>query len=118
VGNVAGRTARLNFVLRTDVPDGGEFGGELVIDSIRVYGFLEHDVDLDGDRDLFDLAAFQRCFGATPIPDECWAFDVDGNNAINATDFIGDTTDPPQFKGFVHFINDPITGGPHVPPAP
>jgi len=36
---------------------GGEFDGELVIDNIRVYGFLEHDVDLDGDRELFDFAA-------------------------------------------------------------
>lgn len=56
VGNVAGRTARLNFVLWSNQPEGGDFGGELVIDNIRVYGFLEHDVDLDGDRDLSGFA--------------------------------------------------------------
>lgn len=123
VGNVAGRTARLNFVLRTDQPEGGEFGGELVIDNIRAYGFLEHDADLDGDRDLFDFAAFQRCFGHgltpdDPLPDECWAFDVDGVDGVGVSDYAGDTADPPQFRGFVQFIGDANVGGPKVVTPP
>lgn len=117
VGNVAGRTARLNFVFRTDVPDGGTLGGELLIDNVRVYGFLEHDVNLDGDRDLFDFAAFQRCFGVSPIPDECLAFDVDGNSTVNATDFTGDKADPPMFRGFAELIESADTGGPKAVPS-
>ncbi|MEK6677718.1 MAG: hypothetical protein AABZ47_18950 [Planctomycetota bacterium] len=114
VGNVAGQTARLNFVLWSDQPDGGSYGGELVIDNIRVYGFLEHDSDLDGDRDLFDFAVFQNCFGAEPIPDECWAFDVDGVDGVGPLDYAGDDADPAQYHGFMEFIGDPATGGPKV----
>jgi len=118
VGNVAGLTKRLNFVFRTDVPDGGTLGGELVIDNIRVYGFLEADADLDGDRDLADFAVMQRCFGASPMPDECWSFDVNGDNAVDLIDYSGDAADPPQFAGFVQFIGDANTGGPRIAPAP
>jgi hypothetical protein len=118
VGNVAGLTKRLNFVFRTDQPEGGTLGGELVIDNVRVYGFLEADADLDGDRDLADFATFQRCFGASPMPDECWAFDVNGDDGVDIVDYAGDAADPPQFRGFVEFIADPTTGGPKTVPTP
>jgi hypothetical protein len=50
-----GPTARLNFVLRTDQPEGGKFGGApLVPPPPPVPG----DFDGDGDVDLFDHAAF------------------------------------------------------------
>ena len=108
VGNVAGRTARLNFVLRTDQPEGGQFGGELLIDNIRVYGFLEHDADLDGDRDLLDFAALQRCFGASPIPDECWAFNVDGVDGVGL----------PDHGAFAEILKDGKLGGPKATSIP
>jgi hypothetical protein len=123
VGNVAGLTKRLNFVFRTDVPEGGTLGGELVIDNIRVYGFLEADADLDGDRDLADFAVMQRCFGRgltpeDPLSDECWSFDVNGDNAVDMIDYAGDAADPPAFRGFAGFIDNATTGGPKLPPTP
>lgn len=113
VGNVASQDQprRLNFVYRTDQTSGGE--GQLLIDNIRVYGFLEADPDLDGDRDLADFAAFQRCFALTPPADECWGFDVDASNSIDVPDYAGDSAQPPAFTGFTD-----VFVGPSAPPIP
>jgi hypothetical protein len=51
------------------------------------------DVDLDGNVDLADLAAFQRCFCqpqtacASPPSEECAGFDFDSNGYIEAADW-------------------------------
>jgi hypothetical protein len=96
VGHAAGTTTRLNFVLRTDQPDGGSFGGELVIDNIRVFGFVEGDAELDGDVDLLDFSVLQNCFGAAStrgeapgdtLPPECWPFDLDESGSVSLPDF-------------------------------
>jgi len=105
------------------VPDGGTPGGELLIDNIRVYGFLEADADLDGDRDLADFAGLQRCFGHgltpdDPLPDECWSFDVNADNAVDLIDYAGDAADPPHFTGFWKLIDSATTGGPRLVPTP
>ena len=105
VGNVAGQSKRLNFVYRTDQSEGGTLGGELLIDNIHVYGFLVADADLDGDRDLADFAVMQRCFGSDPLPDECWAFDLDALNDVTLIDF----------NGFASYL---AVSGPALPPIP
>ena len=97
IGQVAGTTARLNFVLRTDVPDGGAPGGELIIDNIRVFGLVPSDVDLDGDVDLIDFAVFQTCFVAGTLPDVCWPLDFDDTETVELADhsrFIEALTGP------------------------
>ncbi len=88
----------------------------------------EYDVDLGGDRDHLDFAALQRCFDGplyncrgsdcAPMPDECWAFDVDSIEGVGFLDFAGDPAEPPQYHGFAHFTADPATGGPWDTPAP
>jgi hypothetical protein len=113
VGEVAGTTARLNLVLRTDEPDGGEFGGSLIIDNIRVFGFRAGDADLDGDRDLFDYNVLQRCAGRgigedDELPPECWAFDLDETPGVDLDDAAI----------FVDIIGDEEIGGPSVIPVP
>jgi hypothetical protein len=60
------------------------------------------DSDSDGDVDLADLAGFQKCFGASPIPDECLPFDVNGDGRIGLEDYhavaeaIGDNCGGPR----------------------
>lgn len=87
VGDVSGQTARLNFVLRTDQPDGGTLGGSILINNIRVFGFVSGDADLDADRDIADLAALVGCFQTSPVTENCWSFDVDGNDVVDYADF-------------------------------
>jgi hypothetical protein len=48
------------------------------------------DFDADGDVDLFDVACFQNCFegaGATACAPGCDLYDVNGDNAIDTTDY-------------------------------
>jgi len=113
VGDVAGTTARLNFVLRTDEPGGGKSGGELLIDNIRIYGFREGDADLNGVRSLFDFAVLQNCFRrgiamGDGLPPECWGFSTDDTSGVD----IADAT------VFLNIIADESLGGPFVTPVP
>lgn len=87
VGDLAGTTGRFNFVLRTDQPAGGAFGGSVLVDNLRVFGLVEGDADLDADRDLGDHSVFQNCFGILPIGDTCRPFDFDGNDTIDFDDY-------------------------------
>jgi len=73
VGPSARESVTLAFVLGSD----GQPGGAIVLDNVRVYGVIQGDIDLDGDRDLADYAAFQRCFGLPPVENRCWTFDFD-----------------------------------------
>ncbi len=48
------------------------------------------DADGDGDVDVTDFGAFQRCFTGEVVPvlpEECRCFDIDHDRAIGATDF-------------------------------
>jgi hypothetical protein len=48
------------------------------------------DFDGDGDVDLFDVACFQNCFegaGATACDSGCDLYDVNGDNAIDTSDY-------------------------------
>ncbi|MCK4341042.1 MAG: hypothetical protein KAY37_04885 [Phycisphaerae bacterium] len=45
------------------------------------------DFDGDGDVDLADFVAFQRCFGTTPISPPCRPGDMNGDDAIDLEDF-------------------------------
>lgn len=106
VGDVAGSTARLNFVLRTDEPEGGEIGGALVIDNLRVYGLRPGDVDFDGDRDLVDVYVFQQCFKAEELSPACAFFDFNGDSVVDELDYTGDPTGPIA-DGLVELIDGP-----------
>ncbi len=45
------------------------------------------DIDYDGDRDMVDAAAFQRCFAGSTTAGGCFRFDYDENAVINVPDF-------------------------------
>jgi len=105
VGNLAGTTARLNFVLRSDVQGGGALGGSALIDNLRVFGFVDGDADLDADRDLADVSVQQGCFGISPIPDECRPFDANGNDVVDLSDYPA-------------FFSQLRLSGPTLPPIP
>ncbi|MEK7711290.1 MAG: hypothetical protein AAB341_05280, partial [Planctomycetota bacterium] len=48
------------------------------------------DGDCDGDRDLRDIAAFQRCFSpGLPAAAECARFDQSGDEGVDLLDFAG-----------------------------
>ncbi len=84
LGDVAGTTARLNFVLRTD----GEPGGGLLIDNIRVYGLREGDLDGDGDIGASDFSQFSACMtapGGSPGAG-CVDADLDGDGDVDLRD--------------------------------
>jgi len=66
------------------------------------------DGDCDGDRDLRDFAGFQRCFGLTPIPNECRGFDVDGVEGVGLEDC----------RAMSEILGDADRGGPKVVPTP
>jgi len=82
IGQAAGSTATLTFVLRTD----GTFGGSLVLDDVKVFAFVPGDIQLDGDVDLLDAAVFQRCAGSMP-QNECNAFDFDQSQDVGLSDY-------------------------------
>jgi hypothetical protein len=91
VGNPAGTTARLTFLLRTD----GESGGQLVLDNVRVSA-IAGDFDGDADVDLDDYAFLPEggngfsCLtgpGGDPIAQECEPGDFDDDGDIDLWDF-------------------------------
>ena len=58
-------------------------------------GCLIGDFDDDGDRDLWDIGAFQRCFSGThgesgyvmPSAECLWHFDFDEDDDVDLSDF-------------------------------
>ncbi len=101
VGNMAGTTARLTFLFRTDgVPD-----GEVVIDSLRIWA-VGGDSDGDADVDADDFGAFQNCFSgpAGGIGAGCEVFDFDEGYDIDCDDWVlfveawTEGGDPPYFE--------------------
>lgn len=63
VGEFAGTTAPLNFVLRGD----GVFGGMCLIDNLRIYALPAGDVDFDGDVDEEDALRLLTVMGGPGI---------------------------------------------------
>ncbi|UCF34571.1 MAG: hypothetical protein JSV78_04565, partial [Phycisphaerales bacterium] len=62
--------------------------GDIFMHVIALVGNGDHDDD--GDVDLADFAAFQRCFSGLdggPLPAECDAGDFDADDVIDLTDF-------------------------------
>ncbi|MCK4341217.1 MAG: hypothetical protein KAY37_05775 [Phycisphaerae bacterium] len=63
------------------------------IDDIRLVAFEcnppagDGDFEPDGDVDLADFVAFQRCFGTTPVSPPCRPGDLNGDDAIDLEDF-------------------------------
>ena len=51
------------------------------------------DGDGDGDADLSDLAAFQNCFGNSPVAGVCLPLDFNADSAVDLLDFA-------QFQAF------------------
>ncbi len=58
-------------------------GGTIMMDIVNTYGA---DQDLDGDFDMREFVAFQRCFDTTDADCLGW-FDFDHNGAIDLLDF-------------------------------
>ena len=54
--------------------------------NVVEYTFAPGDTDGDGDADLRDIAASQRCFGLTDLTGPCWALDLDESEHIDHTD--------------------------------
>ncbi len=51
------------------------------------YTFALGDTDGDGDADLHDFAAFQRCFDLTDLTDACLALDFNADDTIDLDDY-------------------------------
>jgi len=49
---------------------------------------LPGDCDGDDDADLVDFTAFQACFEALPLPDECACADLDGDLMVTPDDYL------------------------------
>ena len=54
--------------------------------NVVEYTFAPGDTDGDGDADLRDIAASQRCFGLTNPIGACWALDLDESERFDHTD--------------------------------
>ncbi len=54
--------------------------------NVIEYTFAPGDTDGDGDADLRDIAASQRCFGLISPTGPCWALDLDESELIDHTD--------------------------------
>ena len=55
--------------------------------NVVEYTFAPGDIDGDGDADLHDFAAFQRCFGQTDPTGPCSALDLQTDDTIDLADF-------------------------------
>lgn len=51
------------------------------------FTYAPGDTDGDGDADLADFAAFQNCFGASPVTGRCLPLDFNTDSAIDLLDF-------------------------------
>jgi hypothetical protein len=55
--------------------------------NVIEYTFAPGDTDGDGDADLHDFAAFQRCFGITGLSGACLALDFNTDDTIDLDDY-------------------------------
>ena len=51
------------------------------------FTYAPGDIDGDGDADLRDFAAFQNCFGNSPVAGVCLPLDSNADSAIDLLDF-------------------------------
>jgi len=69
------------------------FGGSAISDlkgDTWEFANSPFDGDCDGDRDLFDFAAFQRCFSpGVPMEAECERYDQSGAEGVDLADWAG-----------------------------
>ncbi|MBI5765480.1 MAG: hypothetical protein HZA51_18380 [Planctomycetes bacterium] len=83
VGHAAGTTASLTFVLRTDNTP----GGSVVLDNIRIWGFIPGDLSGDGKLDALDIAPFiTAILTASTDPGDLYIADFNADNTINPPD--------------------------------
>lgn len=52
------------------------------------YTYAPGDTDGDGDADLYDFAAYQNCFGVSPVAGSCLPFDFNADSAVDLLDFV------------------------------
>jgi len=55
--------------------------------NVVEFTFAPGDTDGDGDADLFDFAAFQNCFGNSPVAGVCLPLDFNADSALDLLDF-------------------------------
>ena len=55
--------------------------------NVVEFTFAPGDTDGDGDADLRDFAAFQNCFGNSPVASVCLPLDFNADSAIDLLDF-------------------------------
>ena len=83
IGQAAGTTAQLTFVLRTD----GTPGGSVVLDNIRVWGFIPGDMSGDGKLDGLDIQAFTAAVQASSTDAaDVYIADFTGDSVIDESD--------------------------------
>lgn len=76
-----GYTETTRLVETDDSPDvSASLDGKYAVISTQIYVVRER-------KNIFDFAAFQNCFDATPCCCECEKFDFDGNELIDFRDF-------------------------------
>ena len=91
VGNVAGTTARLNFVLRTD----GVAGGAVQLDNVRIFALPLGDMNCDGqvtfdDIEPFVLALSGQAAYEAAFPSCAWLnADCNRDGQVNLEDIDG-----------------------------
>ena len=58
-----------------------------VLEQSIEFTYAPGDTDGDGDADLADFAAFQNCFGNSPVAGVCLPLDFNADSAIDLVDF-------------------------------
>ncbi len=83
VGQAAGTTVRLTFVLRA----GETSGGSSILDNIRVWGFIPGDMTGDGKLDALDIAPFiTAVLAASTDPGDLYIADFDISGTVDFSD--------------------------------